>query len=568
MTTAEPALLQLQDDTKNLLKINGCVNNLSKASVASKTNNIQSNLFAKSNTTDEKSNSIISLSSDTSNSSSTNGSNTAGGILVIGDSLTINNNLSTPSCRSSTTSDSLAITDEVSLVPEVEFEGINLDSGGDYRESQPLLGGREHSENVSNNFPDDPQFNELVSQAEIAIEHRIFPERIYQGSSGSYFVKDPSGKIIAVFKPKDEEPYGRLNPKWTKWMHKLCCPCCFGRACLIPNQGYLSEAGASLVDQKLKLNIVPRTRVVRLVAETFNYASIDRQKEKIKRRMKERFTKFKFNRMSLPLKSGSFQLFVEGYKDADYWLRRFENDPLNPQLAKSFQLQFERLVVLDYIIRNTDRGNDNWLIKYDAPKQVQPSSRLKKDSKIHLQSNSVIVDVNQQPGTSREKEPSEEEQMEDDESPVDWAVIKMPEIKIAAIDNGLAFPFKHPDSWRAYPYHWAWLQQAKVPFSNETKNLVLAPLSDMNFVEEICNELYVLFKQDKGFDKSLYERQMSVMRGQILNLTQALKDNKSPVQLVQMPAVLVERSNSGRERHGLFSFKQSFQDKSPFFSWC
>ena len=28
------------------------------------------------------------------------------------------------------------------------------------------------------------------------------------------------------------------------------------------------------------------------------------------------------------------------------------------------QLQFERLVVLDYITRNTDRGNDNWLIRY------------------------------------------------------------------------------------------------------------------------------------------------------------------------------------------------------------
>lgn len=31
------------------------------------------------------------------------------------------------------------------------------------------------------------------------------------------------------------------------------------------------------------------------------------------------------------------------------------------------------------------------------------------------------------------------------------------------------------------------------------------------------------------------------MRGQILNLTQALKDGKSPVQLVQMPAVVVEK---------------------------
>lgn len=48
-------------------------------------------------------------------------------------------------------------------------------------------------------------------------------------------------------------------------------------------------------------------------------------------------------------------------------------------------------------------------------------------------------------------------------------------------------------------------------------------------------------QQDKGFDRHLYEKQMSVMRGQILNLTQALKDGKSPVQLVQMPAVIVER---------------------------
>jgi phosphatidylinositol 4-kinase type 2 len=67
------------------------------------------------------------------------------------------------------------------------------------------------------------------------------------------------------------------------------------------------------------------------------------------------------------LQAGSFQLFVDGYKDADYWLRRFEVDPLPPKVQREFQLKFERLVVLDYIIRNTDRGNDNWLIRYDQP---------------------------------------------------------------------------------------------------------------------------------------------------------------------------------------------------------
>jgi Phosphatidylinositol 3- and 4-kinase. len=64
---------------------------------------------------------------------------------------------------------------------------------------------------------------------------------------------------------------------------------------------------------------------------------------------------------------GSFQMFVDGYKDAEFWLRRFDLEPLPAGLALSFQIQFERLVVLDYIIRNTDRGNDNWLIKYTQP---------------------------------------------------------------------------------------------------------------------------------------------------------------------------------------------------------
>ena len=94
-------------------------------------------------------------------------------------------------------------------------------------------------------------------------------------------------------------------------------------------------------------------------------------------------------------------------------------------------------------------------------------------------------------------------------------------VQLAAIDNGLAFPFKHPDEWRACkclllllcttqlfvlvlvlkasfahtdPYHWAWLPQAKQPFMPEIKSLVLTKLSDMNFVQELCIELFELFK--------------------------------------------------------------------------
>lgn len=52
---------------------------------------------------------------------------------------------------------------------------------------------------MSTFFPDDPAFNELVASAENAIDHGIFPERIYQGSSGSYFVKNTSGVSSYIY---------------------------------------------------------------------------------------------------------------------------------------------------------------------------------------------------------------------------------------------------------------------------------------------------------------------------------------------------------------------------------
>ena len=119
----------------------------------------------------------------------------------------------------------------------------------------------------------------------------------------------------------------------------ICCQFC--RSCLIPNQGYMSEAGASLVDQKLGLNVVPKTKVIKLASEAFNYLRIDREKSKAKKVVNEHFPKVgrKFNRLGLPPKIGSFQVFVENYKDADFHLRRFETDPLEAETSVSFQVE-------------------------------------------------------------------------------------------------------------------------------------------------------------------------------------------------------------------------------------
>lgn len=74
------------------------------------------------------------------------------------------------------------------------------------------------------------EFDVIVESVRSAIRQEIHPSMISQGSSGSYFARNPDGKIVGVFKPKDEEPYAAGNPKWNKWIHRNLFPCCFGRA--------------------------------------------------------------------------------------------------------------------------------------------------------------------------------------------------------------------------------------------------------------------------------------------------------------------------------------------------
>lgn len=44
------------------------------------------------------------------------------------------------------------------------------------------------------------------------------------------------------------------------------------------------------------------------------------------------------------------------------------------------------------------------------------------------------------------------------------------------------------------PYHWAWLPYAKHPFSDEIRQLILHKLENMDFVQELVDDLNQLFK--------------------------------------------------------------------------
>lgn len=44
-----------------------------------------------------------------------------------------------------------------------------------------------------NYFPGDPEFTKIIRQVEDGIEAGVYPQRISQGSSGSYFAKNAQG---------------------------------------------------------------------------------------------------------------------------------------------------------------------------------------------------------------------------------------------------------------------------------------------------------------------------------------------------------------------------------------
>ncbi|KAG0250929.1 phosphatidyl inositol kinase [Actinomortierella ambigua] len=533
------------------------------------------------------------------------------------------------------------------------------------------------------------RFISIVESVKQAIRSGIQPLRIAQGSSGSYFCRNADGKIVGVFKPKNEEPYGQLNPKWTKWVHRNLFPCCFGRSCLIPNLGYISESAASLVDRRLQLNIVPTTEVVWLSSPAFHYDYLDRRAATSPKAHKP-----------LPDKVGSFQLFLNGFRDANLFMRDHpwpaeiapppsssysEGSALNaaggkpksygtwgrkqrrqsptasvrstqdnhssssgsgsgsrdveraslagsttgtltgwpaaslsgdgfqwtPQLQQQFREQFEKMILLDYLIRNTDRGLDNWMIRYCEKEGIsivagtgpsgpsaQKINNTRRGSRVgelltssFRSSSSSLRDQTARssamlatpPGTPPQSAPpvfgahgsgsmgsagpsssGVEILLQDDEvleaataasssaSRV-AAAQKTPldemedyygghHVHIAAIDNGLAFPFKHPDSWRSYPYGWLFLPGSliKQPFTQATRDHFLPLLSDPQWWRETIADLQRLFRIDSDFDQRMFDKQMAVMKGQGWNIVETLKNpDHGPLDLCRRVAVVV-----------------------------
>lgn len=319
--------------------------------------------------------------------------------------------------------------------------------------------------------------------------------------------------------------------------------------------------GASFLDDRLALGLVPKTRLVGFVSPSFHYLYKDRKP-------------WEQGLQPLPIKIGSLQQFLDGYENASqffhrytlpgrpkdimerdlreehkaHWLSRrkqgarlrmvfiaikrlllcrygpgpYGSSNANEEATGSLRhtheataypaahmpstktfdwteetltdlrLELEKLVVLDFLMRNTDRGLDNFMIRYNP----QPA-----------------------PGERR--------------------------ITIGAIDNSLSFPHQHPQGLRDYPYGWLFLPAGLIgqPFSDETRRLFLPKLCDPVWWAGTIEGLRRIFSQDAHFHERTFQHQVSLLLGQGWLIVQCLRErNEGPIELCARPKCLIHSS--------------------------
>ncbi|GMG52799.1 unnamed protein product [Ambrosiozyma monospora] len=170
----------------------------------------------------------------------------------------------------------------------------------------------------------------------------------------------------------------------------------------------------------------------------------------------------------------------------------------NAKTIANLRDEIEKLVILDFIIRNTDRGLDNWMLKLEYQNTDCAIGSLMEHSD--------------------------------------------PVIKLAAIDNGLSFPWKHPNEWRSFPYGWLYLPILIIgqPFSTKTRTHFLSLLCSTKWWEETTVLLKEVFSRDSGFKERMFKKQLAVLKGQAFNVVETLKNpQEGPLDLVRKRRVLI-----------------------------
>lgn len=403
---------------------------------------------------------------------------------------------------------------------------------------------------------------------------------------------------------------------------------------LIPNLSYVSEAAAYVLDRQLRTNMVPYTDVVWLSSKSFHYPFWDRRN-------------FYRKKKPFPAKPGSFQVFLKGFKDANVFLREnpwpdqywsgfrtssgrdarnrknkwsdacrpstsgpAENvdsdddetespggarspSPEEPEefawtedLKQSFREELEKLVILDYIMRNTDRGLDNWMVKVD--RQTGAVSIATEPMHLNMEAEAEPdaerprpVDASEMP-TSASTASYPYKRQKPMHASKRHASEKTTQMVLGAIDNSLSWPWKHPDAWRSFPFGWLFLPVDLIgrPFSQKTRDHFLPLLTSTAWWSQTQMALKRVFQVDEDFQERMFAKQIAVMKGQAWNVVEALKTaDHGPLELtrrakvcvwddlVDVPVAVPMRVTSSEMRRNALASRTSFdQDEADIAS--
>ncbi|CAM9103033.1 unnamed protein product [Ascophyllum nodosum] len=181
----------------------------------------------------------------------------------------------------------------------------------------------------------------VLGQAKRGLDRGFKPELTLEGTGGTYFLQDAARQKVAVFKPRDEEPFAPNNPR-DAMQGGLGGGTVSMRPGIDAGESYVREVAAYILDDR-HLHGVPATTLVEAKHPAFCYWD---HKERVK--------------------LGSFQEFVRH----DMVVEDISPSRLSPR-------EVQKIALLDMRILNRDRNSVNILVR-SRPRRASSFSERSK----------------------------------------------------------------------------------------------------------------------------------------------------------------------------------------------
>lgn len=165
----------------------------------------------------------------------------------------------------------------------------------------------------------------ILDHVKRGLDLGFVPQLAMEGTGGTYFMRSEAKRIVACFKPMDEEPFAINNPK--SLIGTLGADVQM-RNGIKAGEGYIREVAAFLFDRDNFFG-VPQTTIVEALHSSFSYGN------------------------SRPfLKIGSFQEFVH-----------FDYQACDLSYSKFSVKEVQKVALLDICLLNCDRNDTNLLVR-------------------------------------------------------------------------------------------------------------------------------------------------------------------------------------------------------------